>query len=1005
MKTRYLFLLFVLLLGLTRAQAQISYTFSAVSSSFTANASPTTLHAAGVDDALSAAMNIGFTFTYNCTTYTQFMASSNGWLSLGATASSNLLSNALGTTGQGPIIAPLWDDLAVGTGGTVNYKLTGSSPNRVLTVEWLNMKWQYGAANPVISFQVKLYETTNVIEFVYRQDATAVSSGSASIGINGGSSATDFYSLNGTGTSPTANYGTETNTLSTKPATGQIYRWTPGAAMAYSSCTTSQPNTSSVVRCDQDQDIIAIQIVTTGSCSPISVTQFQVNMTGSTIPGTNTNDVTKIHIYYTGTSSTFSATSEFLTGGTVPASGTITINGSQALASGTNYFWIAYDMNGSTATIANVVDAQCTQLTAGGVARTPATTSPAGTRTIAACATAPGAVGTGIAFWVKANAGTSTTTNGNSLATWSDQSGNTRNGTSGVGNQPVFRDNATNNVNFNPTLEFNGSSQYLDVANGAIAANNNHYDLYIVAVPGTQHNTTPGKIFGSGVYGGTDDVLAVDIRGTNAINHGWDNDDNIISNQVTTAYPFVGSFLYSNSTFKRTSYMQGTLISTATPIGVRTNNNTMVGIGRARNPNNEFYQGTIAEIVSYDNVIHSATQRQKVETYLGIKYGATLANNYISSTGTTVWDHSLNASYNNNIIGIARDDNSVLSQKQSKSTSTTADILTIYIGPTKQTNQASNTGTFTAGDNSFFIVGSDGQAAINTTWPHPEIPGGICCRLKREWLVQKTNFTNTDLKLEFDFNTLTNYGSLNVADLRLLVDADGNFTNATILGTPSITIAVSSNVVTVTVAASNFTTTPYFTLASVSTTTPLPIELTRFDNECVNGKMKLHWTTASEMNNEGFYLERSADGINFTRLCRIDGAGTSSQVHQYEWTDETPLPGQAYYRLFQKDYNRAPEQVGMLTADGCMSEGLNISIYPNPFTGTTSWYAGLAEDAQLSLEVFDIQGRLVRQPADHLALEKGTHRMEIDLSDLAPGVYFVRTTLGGKTFQDRIIKY
>ncbi|MBK9283853.1 MAG: T9SS type A sorting domain-containing protein [Sphingobacteriaceae bacterium] len=203
---------------------QFSYSFQALSGAFTPNAGPTVVHSSGVDDALSAAINIGFTFNYACVNYTQFKVSTNGVMFLGAGAVGSNLTNNLNTSSDRPAIAPLWDDLATGTGGSVNYRLTGAAPNRILTVEWLNMEWSYSASNPVISFQVKLYETSNRIDFVYRQEAAAVVVNGASIGL-GHTTSGVFYSLDGTGASPNAVFGSETTNLSTKPATNQIYRW------------------------------------------------------------------------------------------------------------------------------------------------------------------------------------------------------------------------------------------------------------------------------------------------------------------------------------------------------------------------------------------------------------------------------------------------------------------------------------------------------------------------------------------------------------------------------------------------------------------------------------------------------------------------------------------------------------------------------------------------------------------------------------------------------------
>lgn len=207
------------------AKAQISYNFAALSSAFTANASPTVVHTTGTDDAISASINIGFTFPMGCNNnYTSFQVSTNGVMFLGTAAAGSNITNNLNTSTDRPAIAPLWDDLAVGTGGSVNYRVTGTTPNRILTVEWLNMEWSYSASTPVISFQAKLYETTGRIEFVYRQESGAVVVNGASIGISGPTSG-DFYSLNGTGASPAASKVTETTSLSTKPANGQLYRW------------------------------------------------------------------------------------------------------------------------------------------------------------------------------------------------------------------------------------------------------------------------------------------------------------------------------------------------------------------------------------------------------------------------------------------------------------------------------------------------------------------------------------------------------------------------------------------------------------------------------------------------------------------------------------------------------------------------------------------------------------------------------------------------------------
>src|SRR5689334_13422783 len=137
--------------------AQLNYSYALLTTTYVANSGGTVIVPASTDDGTSAVQNIGFSFSYNCTTYTQFMVSSNGWMVLGNGMSSSLFANALGTTGQGPILAPLWDDMATASTGNVNYVLSGTAPNRVLTIEWVNILWNYSASAPVMSYEVKLY--------------------------------------------------------------------------------------------------------------------------------------------------------------------------------------------------------------------------------------------------------------------------------------------------------------------------------------------------------------------------------------------------------------------------------------------------------------------------------------------------------------------------------------------------------------------------------------------------------------------------------------------------------------------------------------------------------------------------------------------------------------------------------------------------------------------------------------------------------------------------------
>lgn len=225
-----LLLLYVFLLVSFFSKSQISYSFSSLTSPYVVNPSPTVYAgSSNLDEGLTTLTLIGFNFTYGCTNYTRFKMSTNGWVTLNNTASTANPGNDLNTTVSArPVLAPLWDNLKTDNTGNLNYQVSGTTPNRVLTLEWKNMKWDNNASGPVISFQVKLYETTNRIEFCYSQNVNPVNclSLGASIGIQGVNSG-DFYSLNNSGASPTASKVFETTSICALPATNQVYRWDP----------------------------------------------------------------------------------------------------------------------------------------------------------------------------------------------------------------------------------------------------------------------------------------------------------------------------------------------------------------------------------------------------------------------------------------------------------------------------------------------------------------------------------------------------------------------------------------------------------------------------------------------------------------------------------------------------------------------------------------------------------------------------------------------------------
>lgn len=230
----------VLALSIFSGATAQHYNLSSSSGPFIPLASATAVDDIENDDAVSAAIPIGFSFDYYGTSYTEVRASSDGFLSFNSSAS-NPAENTIGQSAALRIVAPLWDDLS-GAGGQASYKSEGLAPNRVFTFEWLNWKWNLNAPAG-ISFQVRLHESGN-IEFSYRQETGALNFASASIGLVGNNT-DQFYSLSDASVSPTLSINGYDG-ISTKPATGQVYTFTAVSAAAAPATPASDVAASSV---------------------------------------------------------------------------------------------------------------------------------------------------------------------------------------------------------------------------------------------------------------------------------------------------------------------------------------------------------------------------------------------------------------------------------------------------------------------------------------------------------------------------------------------------------------------------------------------------------------------------------------------------------------------------------------------------------------------------------------------------------------------------------------
>ncbi len=175
----------------------------------------------------------------------------------------------------------------------------------------------------------------------------------------------------------------------------------------------------------------------------------------------------------------------------------------------------------------------------------------------------------------------------------------------------------------------------------------------------------------------------------------------------------------------------------------------------------------------------------------------------------------------------------------------------------------------------------------------------------------------------------------------------------------------------------------------------LPVELINFSASCNNNnELLLAWSTASEINNDYFTIERSKDMLKWEKAMTVKGAGNSNHILSYEEPETNPYPGTSYYRLKQTDFDSQFDYSKIIAVAPCTEGSAVLSVFPNPSTGNFSLlYSGDKKDVN-SVEVVNVLGEVV--------YHYGSIESNINLNDQAAGLYFVRVNTGNSAFFSKL---
>lgn len=436
----------------------------------------------------------------------------------------------------------------------------------------------------------------------------------------------------------------------------------------------------------------------------------------------------------------------------------------------------------------------------------------------------PGGVTADFRLWLKAERGV--VKDGScKVSEWKDEGTNGKNAIqSNTSKQPTHIDNVTSNINFNPVIKFENDGGSLEQY--MYNADNGFYsqDMFIVMIPSETMTSASSR---NTIFAGVakKDILDVtfdvdDITGvgfgdytvrssTEVLTYAQDKDDasagvfnatldtgssysnnipgvlNVRNNVTVSAQEllFKSNVLttvttYTDIAYSNVGYLDGSLLQ-GTPYWIGRN----YGIQGSLN-------GSIAEIMTFAERL-SDVDRQKVESYLAIKYGVTLGvstqaqKNYVNSFDTAIWDISSNSDFNYHVAGIGRDDGSDLNQKQSKTINDINEV-TIGLGGLFTTNSV-NPNEFKK-DGDFLVWGCNNGAFSGVNSNSVTIGAGITTELTRIDRIWKVVESNEDVDGEvgniyigIPTTAFSSFSKNATEEYVLIVSDNANFENENII--------------------------------------------------------------------------------------------------------------------------------------------------------------------------------------------------------------------------------
>jgi len=177
----------------------------------------------------------------------------------------------------------------------------------------------------------------------------------------------------------------------------------------------------------------------------------------------------------------------------------------------------------------------------------------------------------------------------------------------------------------------------------------------------------------------------------------------------------------------------------------------------------------------------------------------------------------------------------------------------------------------------------------------------------------------------------------------------------------------------------------------------IPVELTSFSASVINDRIVLNWSTATELNNQGFEIEQSTDNEKFEKIGFVNGAGTTTEQKSYTYSIKNVPSSKSFYRLKQIDFDGQFEYSNIVEVNGIAPTKFTLEQnYPNPFNPSTRIDFSLPYESNVKISVYNLIGQKVAELAN-AKYNAGKHSVEFNASNFSSGIYLYKIEAGNFT--------